>query len=427
MSPSVTETERFAADLAAMSHWARRRRRITDVTGITDTGAVVLGMSSLCWVLGFLVGGRPLYLGAYLMLGMFAIAYAIGRRPLPLTGERCDSRPRLREGETIDMKVTLTAKRALATFILDEEVPARLGAPARVPIARLQGGESVEHSYRLKLTRRGVYALGPLRARWGDPFGFTQRSLTLAEPFEVLVHPSVELVEDRPLTRLFEDPPIRPPVSKPWPTGMEFYGMRKYNPGDDLRRIVWRAYARTGQLLVRESEQGITDKITIVVDNRRNHHSGDGVLSESFEMAIKAAASLGTRHLREGYSVTLELNQGRPLPPLRGGNSQMMFLDALARATLCTEGVAEPVTRLISDPSRDSHIVIITPYLEAADASRIRLLVQRGASVLIAALAFDETDESTISRAAAIGAQVVELRPRANLALAFNREVGMGR
>ena len=35
---------------------------------------------------------------------------------------------------------------------------------------------------------------------------------------------------------------------------------------DDIRKIVWRAYARTGQLLVREAEQGITDKITLVVD-----------------------------------------------------------------------------------------------------------------------------------------------------------------
>jgi uncharacterized protein (DUF58 family) len=344
-----------------------------------------------------------------------------------LTGQRADARPRLREGETINMEVSLTAKRSLSTFILDEDVPERLGRPARVPIASLQGGESVSHNYRLTLTRRGVYRLGPLRARWGDPFGFTERQITLADPFEVLVHPSVDLVEDRPLTRLFEDPPIRPPVSKPWPTGMEFYGMRKYNPGDDLRRIVWRAYARTGQLLVRESEQGITDKITILLDNRRSHHSDDGPVSESFEMAVKAAASLGVRHLREGYSVTLELNEQRPVPPLRGGNSQMMFMDVLARASLTDKSIVDPVMRMVSDPSRDSHVVVITPYLTDEDAGRIRLLVDRGASVLIAVLVWDELDESTIERAAVIGAQVVEIRPRSNLAVAFRREVGMGR
>jgi uncharacterized protein (DUF58 family) len=69
----------------------------------------------------------------------------------------------------------------------------------------------------------------------------TQRETVVAEPFELLVHPRVETVSDRPLTRQFEDPPIRPPVSKPFPSGLEFYGMREYVPGDDLRRIVWRA------------------------------------------------------------------------------------------------------------------------------------------------------------------------------------------
>lgn len=424
---TVTETQRFAATTGTMSPWSRRLRRLTEATGVTNTGFVLLAVAALAWIIGYVAGGRPLYLGSYLMLAMFGIAYAIGRRPLPLTGERSDARPRLREGETITMDVALTAKRSLSTFILDEEIPERLGAPARVPIAKLDGGESVGHSYKLTLTRRGVYELGPLRARWGDPFGFTERSLTLAEPFEVLVHPNVELVEDRPLTRLFEDPPIRPPVSKPWPSGMEFYGMRKYNPGDDIRQIVWRAYARTGQLLVRESEQGITDKITIVIDNKAEHHSKDGAVSESFETAIKAAASLGTKHLREGYNVTLEFNEKRPVAPLRGGNSQMMFLDALARADFTDESIVEPVMRMVADPSRDNHVVIITPYLEPEEASRIRLLVERGASVLIAVLVWDETDERTIDRAAAIGAQVVEIRERSNLSVAFRREVGMGR
>ena len=60
--------------------------------------------------------------------------------------------------------------------------------------------------------------------------------------------------------------------------------MREYAPGDDLRRIVWRAQARTGKLMVREAEQGITDHITIILDTDRGTHSRDGEgLSESFE------------------------------------------------------------------------------------------------------------------------------------------------
>jgi uncharacterized protein (DUF58 family) len=427
VSPPISETRRFTErQAAASSRVARLRDDITARTGITSTGFIVLGVSIACWVLARVAGGKPLYLGAYLLFGIFLLSLGVGRRPLPLEGTRSDQRPRLAEGETISMTVSLTAQRRLSTFILEEEIPVTLGPPARVPVATLEGGDSIEHEYKLLLGRRGQYMLGPLRAKWGDPFGFTQRRLTLAEPFEVLVHPSIELVQDRPLTRLFEDPPIRPPVSKPWPSGLEFYGMREYKPGDDLRRIVWRAYARTGRLLVREAEQGITDKISILLDTDRRFHS-KGAVSESFELGVKTAASLGVRHLREGYSVTLEMNEKRPSMPLRGGNSQMRILDELARAEMGDEHLVEPIMRFIGNPQRDTHVVVITPHLDAEAAARLRLLVERGTSVLVAALIFDDHAEDTLGRAASLGCQVIELRAGRPLAQAFRREVGAGR
>jgi uncharacterized protein (DUF58 family) len=437
VSTPVSETRRFAADQSvSVSRFARLRDQVTAKTGVTQTGWTLVLLSILCWIVARVVGGRPLYLGAYLMLGMFLLSMAIGRRPLPLEGSRSDARPRLAEGETIGMQVSLQAKRRLSTFILEEEIPEVLGPPARVPIATMEGGDSIDHEYKLTLARRGAYELGPLRAKWGDPFGFTQRQLTLQEPFEVLVHPSVEPVQDRPLTRLFEDPPIRPPVSKPWPSGMEFYGMREYTPGDDLRRIVWRAFARTGRLLVRESEQGITDKITIILDtDKRSHSWGAGgplsgrhsAISESFEAGIRAAASLGVRHLREGYSLTLERNAQRALPPLRGGNSQMRYLDELARLQPDDTRLVDAIMRMISNPQRDTHIVVITPKLDNEAASRLRLLLDRGTSILVAALVWDIENEETLGTAASLGCQVVEVRPNVPLAVSFRREVGAGR
>jgi uncharacterized protein (DUF58 family) len=425
-APRISETRRFSQEQrVAASRFTRYRERMTSMTGITATGAVMLCIAVVAWVIARLVGGRPLFMISYGLFGVFIAAYVIGRRTLPLTGERSASRPRLTEGETVTIGVSLIAKRRLSTFVLEEQMPATVGTPARVPVASVASGESVDHSYKLTLPRRGAYTLGPLVARSGDPLGFTQREQVLCEPYEVLVHPAVERVQDRPLTRLFEDPPIRPPVSKPWPSGMEFYGMRKYTPGDDIRRVVWRAYARTGQLLVRESEQGITDKITLVVDQDRRTHS-KGTPSESFETAIRAAASLGTRHLREGYSVTLEGNAKRQVPAMRGASAQMMFLDALARMELGKEPLADPIVRLLSDPSRDNHVVILTPHLDHDAAGRLRLLVERGVSVLVAALMWDESAHHTIATAASLGCQVVEVRPNTPLARAFRREVGAG-
>src|SRR5207245_5277986 len=144
-----------------------------------------------------------------------------------------------------------------------------------------------------------------------DPLRRSRRMTVVEAPVQLRVHPRGELASDRPLTRQFDDPPIRPPVSRPWPSGLEFYGMREYVPGDDLRRIVWRASARTGKVMVREAEQGITDHITLILDTDRGGHSRDGEgLSESLETGIRVAASLGVRHLRDGYELRCETNGG---------------------------------------------------------------------------------------------------------------------
>lgn len=406
--------------------WRAALDQLGRASNLTGSGAILLAVVVVSWVVAFLVGGRPLYLLSYAGLFVLAVSWIIGRRPLPLEGRRADTRPRFAEGETIQMEVALVARRRVNTFILEDRVPPLLGRPSRVAVASVEPGQEVSQHYSLTASRRGVYEIGPLVARWGDPFGLTQRETVLAEPTEVLVHPTVEPVRDRPLTRLWEDPPIRPPRTKPWPSGMEFYGMREYQPGDDLRMVVWRAFARTGRLLVRESEQGITDKITIILDQDHRNHSS-GVVSESFEVGARAAASLGVRHLREGYQVTLEGNARRLASPLRGRSVQVSYLDALARAERERAPVTDAITRLVGDPRRDAHIVVITPLLDAVAAARLKLLLERGASVLVAALIWDEEDTETLGQAASIGCQVIEIRPQAALAAAFHHEVGAGR
>src|SRR5207302_4467199 len=216
------------------------------------------------------------------------LSYLIAPHRLRMTGTRDGLFPRAQEGDRLDVEVKLTANRRVGAFILEERVPERLGAPVRVPIVRLPAGQTVTHRYGLRCARRGVYQVGPLVAVAGGPLGLARRETVVEAPVELLVHPRVEIVSDRPLTRQFEDPPIRPPISKPWPSGLEFYGMRPYVPGDDVRNIVWRAYARTRELLVREAEQGISDKVVILLDDDSRFHS-KGVISESFEAGIRAA------------------------------------------------------------------------------------------------------------------------------------------
>lgn len=400
--------------------------RVTTTSGLTTSGLVLLAVTAGAWSLGRFIGGRPLYLIAYGLLVVLALAFVVARtRALPLEGRRSESRPRLAEGETVTMEVALTSSRRMTTFVLEEKVPTALGDNARLPIATIEPADEFTHSYKLTCRRRGVYQLGPLVAKWGDPLGLTRRESVLAGPVEILVHPSVEGVEDRPLTRMFEDPPIRPPLSRPWPQGLEFYGMRQYAPGDDVRRVVWRAFARTRQLLVREAEQGITDKVVVLLDqDTANHTSGE--VSGSFEAGVRVAASLGVRHLRDGFAVTLEGSTAALTTPLRGAQAQLSLLDALARVERDQAALADAIMRLVTNGLRGAHLVVVTPRLSADAAARLDLILQRGTSVLVAALLWGEESAETLARAASLGAQVVEIRPRVPLAVAFRRTVGAG-
>jgi uncharacterized protein (DUF58 family) len=377
------------------------------------------------WALARFVGGRPLFIISYGLVAVLVVAYVVGRRPPALAGDRSGSRPRLAEGEIITMEVRVSAERRLSTFLLEEQVPSALGEPSQLAVPVIEPGEDIVHTYDLSCRRRGVYEIGPLVVRYGDPLGLTRRETVIAQPTEVLVHPGVEDVIDRVLTRMFEDPPQRPPISRPWPTGMEFYGMRLYQPGDDIRRIVWRAYARTGQLLVREAEQGITDKVLILLDQDRANHSL-GEVSASFEAGVKVVASLGVRHLSDGFSVRVEGNLGPLTPALRAGTARMSLLDALARVERVDAPLTDAIARLLSTGTAGSHLVFVTPRLTADAVTRLDLLLRRGSSVVVVALLYGESVPDTLARAAALGCQVVEVRPRVPLSVAFRREVGAG-
>jgi uncharacterized protein (DUF58 family) len=394
---------------------------------LTSSGYIALCGAVIAWGLGRVVAGTVMYIAAYGAVAFVGLALATAPRRLGLRGERTGLFPRTREGERLDVEITLRARRGVSTFVLEERIPEKLGTPVRVPIARLGANKEVTHHYSLRCARRGVYQVGPLVAVAADPLGLSRRETIVAEPFELLVHPSLELVSDRPLTRQFEDPPIRPPVSKPWPSGLEFYGMREYKPGDDLRRIVWRATARTGRVMVREAEQGITDHITIVLDTDRGAHSRDGNgVSESFEAGVRAAASLGVRHLREGYEIRCETNAGPLTRPLRAAGSQLMLLDGLARIDMTREPVSKAIMRLVASPRRDAHNILITPRLGAAEAAQLRLLLNTGVSVLVVALMWDEEHQDTLTTAAALGCQVVGVHPNQDLGSALSVQIGAG-
>ena len=395
-------------------------------TGLTTAGAVVAVGSVLGFLLAKKTGGQALFLLVYAGLLIVVAAAVTSRRKRRLTAERSALPTRMRVGQVAEVELTVKAPGRLRAFVVQDHMSQLLAEQVRVPVPTVGGDQDFVHSYAIRPTLRGVYQLGPLAAEWTDPFGLARHQQKLSDPVDVIVHPTTDAIFDRPLTRMWEDPPFRPPVSKPWPQGFEFYGMRDYVQGDDPRRIVWTAMARTGKYLVRESEQGITDRITLVLDNSLKAHS-PGVPSETFELAIRATASLGAYNIKQGFSVRFITNDAGQAPELRGSRARIALLDELAKLQLTDEPLSSAIERVITERRASTHLCLVSTGFDNRTASRVRMLTDKGMSLVVVLVQWEEADPNAARRAREVGASVVHVSPGQQRESTFAHAMGLAR
>ncbi|QBD80981.1 DUF58 domain-containing protein [Ktedonosporobacter rubrisoli] len=167
--------------------------------------------------------------------------------------------------------------------------------------------ERVTRRYSVRCFARGVHAFGPATVRSGDVFGFISREMELPERQYVLVYPLI-----LPLSR-FNLPARHPFGDKRAPRRLledpsRVIGTRDYIYGDSLRRVHWKATARTMQLQskVYEATTTYTMEIFLNLDGRIDTHFG--IHPELQELAICAAASVTDWAINEGYAVGLYAN-----------------------------------------------------------------------------------------------------------------------
>jgi uncharacterized protein (DUF58 family) len=164
---------------------------------------------------------------------------------------------------------------------------------ARFQLAPLDPGETARAAYRLPTEERGVFPLGPLQLTLTDPFGLATVTSQSAPQTSLTVYPRIDQV--RPLPQA---PGPDPNATATHPTalsltGEDFYALREYQPGDDIRRVHWPSTARLDELTIRQDELPWQGRTTVAVDLRAIVHT-----PESFELVLSAAASILTASWR---------------------------------------------------------------------------------------------------------------------------------
>ncbi len=87
-------------------------------------------------------------------------------------------------------------------------------------------------------------------------------------------------------------------------SSVEFAEYRKYVPGDDLRRLDWRAYGRSDRYFIKEFEADTNLRCCLVVDTSGSMDYGSGDITK-IEYARRIAGVLGTLALQQGDAIGL--------------------------------------------------------------------------------------------------------------------------
>ena len=352
---------------------------------------VLLSSVTFLGLTAYIMRLEQLYLMAALLAFVGVGSYAICVFSLRGLEVRRGPTRKASEGEWFDLSLTLTNRsRTPKVFIgLEETLPRWLEADGetRFAVPMLLPGRSVELSLRVRGAKRGAYALGPLAVSATDLLGAFSVERRLEAPQEVIIYPLPARVAPEPLAGLRSFGGVETEQLSAAGTGLEFYGIRDYRPGDALRRIHWPSTARLGHFAVVEFEETFGADVVIVVDLRRGSEFGSGK-ETTLETAIKAAASLAAFAVENGAAAVVvgQDAQRRYLASARRAEELAAVLEALARMTADGEKPLSEVMRGADELVAGKWAVVLTAAPEEAVTAAVEAWVQRQAQVVAALL-----------------------------------------
>jgi len=247
-------------------------------------------------------------------------------------------------------------------------------------------GQSARIKYRVRCPLRGHYTLGPISVRYRNAFNLFANESKVQDRTDITVFPQVREIEE---ALLRSDVPKMytgaTTLKTPGP-GMEFYSLREYLPGDAFRSINWKAFARTGELMVNEKTRDAVTDVFIILDTRDVSRIGT-VLKNPLEMGTIAAASVSNYFIRRRDSVALVTYGDRMdyLPPETGDKQGYKVLSNLAAVRAKGSMPLQAVTNAMSSRmSRGSPVFIISSLEgDGTTLPAIRNLAGRGHEVIV--------------------------------------------
>ena len=282
-------------------------------------------------------------------------------------------------GATETVTVTITSPQAAGMPAeVADHAPLDLAPSPRVVAGEFDADGRLVVDYQTRAPRRGAYRFGAVDLRVRRPRtlleGWWTRQLRLVCDQEAAVHPDVlavkryELLLRRGVSAITGLRRTRPPGAT-----TSVAALRDWLPGDDIRRVSWKATARRDRPVAMEVEAEKGQQMIIMLDCGRLMTAPAGGLSK-LDHAVNAALLLAWVGQSQGDRVGLmAFSDGlRAWVPPRAGRDQVGRINDVlyrVRAEYTEPDFAEAFAALGKRVGRRSLVVVLTDVLDP-EASR---------------------------------------------------------
>ncbi len=239
-------------------------------------------------------------------------------------------------------------------------------------ITQLAGHETKEFSYIVQVSTRGVYQIGPVKVIIHDRLGFYFEEDVRHFYTEVLCYPSYEDIRrmEALSKRRQQGKMFGAHKTKQKGMGDDFHSLARYYPGAPFKSLDWKAFSRTGELMVREFEAEKNIRIVLFLDHSGS--MGAGIPNNTkLDFAIRSVMLVMKMAEERQDLFGLITYADRPTSYLPPGGSKSMFHQLLEILALVEpEGRSDPlaaVDYVMQRLPRASFYVFLTD-LESSDS-----------------------------------------------------------
>jgi uncharacterized protein (DUF58 family) len=359
---------------------------------------VTVGAAALI-IVGRFLGAFELYLLGAGIAALVLVAWlSVILTRLRIGVSRALVPPRVHAGSParVELRMATHASRRTPVLRLRDAVTGTRGA--NLLLSPLAPGESTRAAYQLPTDRRGVLDIGPLEVIVGDPFGLAHSRTGALGTSQLIVYPRIDQIAPIALASAHDPQATARHPNAVGRVGDDFYALRPYVVGDDLRMVHWPSTARHGELVVRQHELPWQERTTVLLDVRSYSHT-----AASFELAVSAAASILVACFGRGDQVRL-FTSDRVDSGFGNGRGHLdALLDHLAIVRLDQAASIQASFDELGRVAGGGSLVLVVAALSSNDLVRFSSLRKRYGNVVTVMFEPSSYDPDGVDQAAPAG------------------------